>query len=58
MHDDITVEAEYKQGMPMSNTHVNKNFQINIFHKIEQVNSSILSLCLYKMLSEVCISNF
>ena len=36
MHD-VTMVDECKQGMPTSNMHVNKSFQMNSFHKLESM---------------------
>ena len=41
IRDDVTMSDECKQSIPSPNMHVNKNFQMNIFHKFESLHSTI-----------------
>ena len=56
IRDDVTMVDECKKGTPTSNTHVNNDFQKSMFHKFENVNSIVTSMCTFTMLTELCIS--
>ena len=46
---------ECKQDTPNWNTHVNISLQINTFYKFESLNTFILPMYMFKILSEVYI---
>ena len=56
MRDNVTMEDEFNQGTPAWTTHMNKNFRVENI-QFATVNSIILSLCSFTLLSEVCILN-
>ena len=57
MPDDVTLVDECMQRTPTSNMHMNKDFHMSTFHKYESENSIISLLCMFTLLSEVCVLN-
>ena len=47
MRDDVAMVDKCKHGTQMSNKHVNKDFEINAFHKFESVNLEYRIVIMY-----------